>query len=124
VLVAVPGVDVPGQQLFDAINGVVGNVGEDVAQVGFWVEAVQLGRADQAVEGGGTLPSRIGASEEMDTNRAPVRKYIERWRLEKKDPAAAESDVVKPIEIYVDPATPTKWVPLCETGDRGLAARF
>ena len=52
----------------------------------------------------------------MDTNRAPVRKYIERWRLEKKDPAAAVSDVVKPIEIYVDPATPTKWVPYVKQG--------
>ena len=45
------------------------------------------------------------------TNRAPLRRYVNRRRLEKKDPTAAVSDVVKPIEIYVDPATPTKWVP-------------
>jgi hypothetical protein len=44
---------------------VVGDAGEDIAQVSFRVEAVQLGRADQAVEGGGTLTSRIGAGEEI-----------------------------------------------------------
>lgn len=52
----------------------------------------------------------------MDTNRAPVRKYIDRWRLEKKDPAAAVSEVVKPIEIYLDPATPSKWVQYVKQG--------
>jgi len=57
--------DVPGQQLFDAINGVVGDAGEDVAQVSFRVEADQLGRADQAVESGGTLTAGVGAGEEI-----------------------------------------------------------
>jgi hypothetical protein len=37
--------------------------------------------------------------------------YIARFRLEKKDPAAAKSEPVKPITFYVDPATPKKWVP-------------
>ena len=40
-----------------------------------------------------------------------VRELIARWRLEKKDPAAAKSEPVKPIVFYVDPATPKKWVP-------------
>jgi hypothetical protein len=39
--------------------------------------------------------------------RAETREYIVRWRLEKKDPAAAVSEPVKPITYYVDPATPT-----------------
>src|SRR4029078_6315809 len=39
------------------------------------------------------------------------RTYIPRYRLEKKDPSAALSEPVKPIVYYVDPATPTKWVP-------------
>jgi hypothetical protein len=39
------------------------------------------------------------------------RAYIARWRLEKKDPAAAISEPIKPIVFYVDPATPKKWVP-------------
>ena len=37
--------------------------------------------------------------------------YIARFRMEKKDPAAAKSEPVKPITFYVDPATPKKWVP-------------
>ena len=46
-----------------------------------------------------------------DEQRAPHRTYITRWRLEKKDPNAELSEPVKPIVYYVDPATPTKWVP-------------
>jgi uncharacterized protein DUF4953/uncharacterized protein DUF5117/uncharacterized protein DUF5118 len=46
-----------------------------------------------------------------DEQRAPQRHYITRWRLEKKDPSAALSEPVKPIVYYIDPATPTKWVP-------------
>jgi Met-zincin/Domain of unknown function (DUF5117)/Domain of unknown function (DUF5118) len=46
-----------------------------------------------------------------DEHRAPHRIYITRWRLEKKDPSAELSEPVKPIVYYLDPATPTKWVP-------------
>jgi hypothetical protein len=35
-----------------------------------------------------------------------VRRYIHRHRLEKKDPTAAVSDPVKPIEYWVDPGAP------------------
>lgn len=41
--------------------------------------------------------------------RAEDRRYIVRWRLEKKDPSAAKSEPVKPITYYVDPATP-EWL--------------
>lgn len=44
-------------------------------------------------------------------HKADQRTFITRYRLEKKDPNAAVSDPVKPIVYYVDPATPTKWVP-------------
>jgi len=44
-------------------------------------------------------------------HEAVTRKFIARWRLEKKNPDAAKSEPVKPIVFYVDPATPTKWVP-------------
>jgi hypothetical protein len=37
--------------------------------------------------------------------------YITRYRLEKKNPNAAVSDPVEPIVYYLDPATPTKWIP-------------
>ena len=31
--------DVPGKQVADAIDGVVGDAGKHVAEVGFWIEA-------------------------------------------------------------------------------------
>jgi len=51
-----------------------------------------------------------------DEHRAPLRTYITRWRLEKKDPNAAMSEPIKPIVYYVDPATPTKWVSYVKKG--------
>ncbi|MEQ1898531.1 MAG: zinc-dependent metalloprotease [Vicinamibacterales bacterium] len=59
-----------------------------------------------------------------DEARAPVRRYIRRWRLEKKDPAAAVSEPVTPITYYVDPATPTKWVPYVKRGVEAWQASF
>ena len=43
--------------------------------------------------------------------RVPTRCFINRWRLEPKDTAAAVSDPVQPIVFYIDPATPEQWVP-------------
>jgi hypothetical protein len=43
------------------------------------------------------------------------KRFITRYRLEKKDPNAAISEPVKPITYYVDPATPKKWVPCIKT---------
>ena len=51
-----------------------------------------------------------------DEHRSPRRRYITRWRLEKQDPNAAVSDPVKPIIYWIDPATPTKWVPYIKQG--------
>jgi hypothetical protein len=51
-----------------------------------------------------------------DEHRAPQRRYITRWRLEKKDPNAEISEPVKPIVYYVDPATPTKWISWIKKG--------
>jgi hypothetical protein len=45
-----------------------------------------------------------------------TRCYIDRWRLEPKDPSATVSDPIKPIVFYLDPATPDKWVPWLITG--------
>lgn len=49
-------------------------------------------------------------------HKADKRSYIDRWRLEKKDPNSALSDPVKPIVYYVDPATPVKWIPFVKRG--------
>ena len=68
------------------------------------------------------LDERVGFFSErktdfsLDEPRAPKLAYITRWRLEKKDPAAAVSDPVKPIIYYVDPATPPKLVPYVKAG--------
>ena len=51
-----------------------------------------------------------------DEHRAPERRYIARWRLEKKDPNAALSEPVNPIIYYLDPATPEKWRPYLKKG--------
>lgn len=48
--------------------------------------------------------------------RSQTRTFITRYRLEKKDPAAAMSEPIKPIIYYVDPATPTWLVPYVKAG--------
>lgn len=60
----------------------------------------------------------------QDEHRAPQRTYVTRWRLEKKDPGAALSEPVKPIIYYVDPATPTKWIPFIKRGVESWQAAF
>ncbi|MPY88675.1 MAG: DUF5117 domain-containing protein [Luteitalea sp.] len=52
----------------------------------------------------------------QDEHRAPRRCYVTRWRLEKQDPAASVSAPVEPIVFYVDPATPSQWVPYVKSG--------
>jgi hypothetical protein len=59
-----------------------------------------------------------------DEHRSPERRYITRWRLEKKDPSAELSDPVKPIVYWIDPATPTKWVPYMKKGVESWQAAF
>jgi hypothetical protein len=59
-----------------------------------------------------------------DEHRAERRRYISRWRLEKKDPNAALSEPVKPIVFYVDPATPSKLVPFIKSGIESWQSAF
>jgi hypothetical protein len=49
-------------------------------------------------------------------HRAQERRFITRWRLEKKDPNAALSEPVKPIVYYIDRATPAWLVPFTKAG--------
>jgi hypothetical protein len=57
--------DVPGEQVGDAIDGVIGDAGEHVAEPGFRVEAVELGGFDQGVEGRSAITAGVGAGEEV-----------------------------------------------------------
>ncbi len=49
-------------------------------------------------------------------HRAQERRFITRWRLEKKDPNAEMSEPVKPIVYYIDRATPTWLVSYTKRG--------
>ncbi|HNT37872.1 MAG TPA: zinc-dependent metalloprotease [Rubrivivax sp.] len=44
-----------------------------------------------------------------DLARTPQRRYVNRWRLEKKDPAAELSEPVKPITFWLDRSIPLKY---------------
>jgi hypothetical protein len=59
-----------------------------------------------------------------EEHRAQRRRYISRWRLEKKDPNAALSEPVKPIVFYVDPATPPMLVPFIKRGIESWQSAF
>ena len=52
------------------------------------------------------------------------REYINRYRLEKKDPAAAVSEVVKPITFYLSKEIPEKWRPYLKKGVEDWAPAF
>jgi hypothetical protein len=56
----------------------------------------------------------------LDELKAASQRFIVRWRLEPKDPAAyARGELVEPIKpiiYYVDPATPARWAPYVKEG--------
>jgi hypothetical protein len=51
-----------------------------------------------------------------DTSESFFVRYVNRWRLEKKDPTAAVSEPVKPIVYYLDRTIPTEWRPYVRAG--------
>ncbi len=51
-----------------------------------------------------------------DTAESFFVRYVNRWRLEKKDPAAALSDPVRPITYYLDRTIPDEWRPYVRAG--------
>ena len=51
-----------------------------------------------------------------DTREHFFVRYVNRWRLEKKDPAAAVSEPVKPIVFYLDRTIPEKYKPYVKEG--------
>ena len=55
---------------------------------------------------------------------AVQREFINRFRLEKKDPAAAVSEVVKPITFYLSKEIPEKWRPYMKQGVEDWAPAF
>lgn len=55
----------PRQQLLDAIDRMLGDTLDHIAQVRLGIDAVELGRTDQAVDRGGTLAAGIGTGEQV-----------------------------------------------------------
>lgn len=51
-----------------------------------------------------------------DTAESFFVRYINRWRLEKQDPAAAVSEPVRPITYYIDHTVPVEWRPYVRAG--------
>ena len=48
----------------DAIDGMLSNARKHVAQIGFWVGAIELGSPDQSIDRLGTFTAGIGTEEE------------------------------------------------------------
>jgi len=57
--------EVPGEDFDDAVNGMIGDAREHVAQIAFRVEAVEFSRADQAVEDSRAFTPSIGTGKEI-----------------------------------------------------------
>jgi hypothetical protein len=55
---------VPGEQFFDAVDGVVGNSGEDVLEIDLRVESVEFGRAEQGVDRRSAFAACVRATKE------------------------------------------------------------
>jgi hypothetical protein len=59
-----------------------------------------------------------------DTEEDFFVRYINRWRLEKKDPSAALSEPVKPIVYYIDRTVPETFRPWVRAGIEGWQKAF
>jgi len=57
--------EVPRRELLDTGDGLIGDVRQHMPQVGFGIEAVELGRTDEGVEDGCSFASAIRAREEI-----------------------------------------------------------
>lgn len=57
--------DFPWEQLLDAVDWMIGDAGQHVAEIGFGIKAIEFGTADQAVNRGGAFAAGIGAGEQL-----------------------------------------------------------
>ncbi|MEP3890378.1 MAG: zinc-dependent metalloprotease [Hellea sp.] len=51
-----------------------------------------------------------------EKNKVQEKRFIKRWRLEKKNPKAAVSEPVEPIVWYIDRGTPTRYIEATREG--------
>ena len=55
----------PRHKVVDPVDWMVGDLGEDAAQIGLWIEAVEDRGLDQGVEDRGPATAGVGASEQI-----------------------------------------------------------
>lgn len=68
------------------------------------------------------IDSRKDFSRDQDPN--PYLHYVNRWRLEKKDPSAAISEPVQPIVYYIDRSVPKRYRRWVKEGIEGWNKAF
>jgi hypothetical protein len=56
---------IPRQQFIDATDRVLGNTFENAPQVGFRIDVIEFGRADQRVNASGALAAGVGTSKRL-----------------------------------------------------------
>ena len=56
---------VPWEEFGDAVDRMLCDAGQDGAEVERWIKAVELGGADERVEGSGADTAGVGAEEEV-----------------------------------------------------------
>ena len=59
------GGEVPGKQLIDPVDRVLGNAGQDLAKISFRVQTVEFGGADQRVDGGSAYAAGVGPTKKV-----------------------------------------------------------
>jgi hypothetical protein len=59
------GIEIPRQQFVDAVDGMVGDAGQHLAQIGFGIETVEFRRTNQAVDRRRPLSARIRSREQV-----------------------------------------------------------
>ena len=91
--------------LADEANKVIGNEINDKQK-----KAVEKGLAWLAKRQGevGNFTQQVMDFSD-DLERSPRQRYVSRWRLEKKDPAAELSEPVQPITYWIDRNVPLKY---------------
>src|ERR1035441_9943963 len=57
------GCQVPGEEILDLPDGMIGDSAEHSAEIEFRIDPVELGRSDEGIDGSGTLTAAIGAHE-------------------------------------------------------------
>ena len=57
--------DVPGEQFFDAVDGMLRDAGEHLAQIEFGIHSVELGASHEAVDGSSAMASRVCTGKEV-----------------------------------------------------------